>query len=150
MKIVYADSWVDFIAGYSALNIKKTKKEPLIIIGPELFFFTYEEQKGVIAHEIGHHKNVRGYTIPKIKRENRWNQIYHDNEIPDSRPHWKQRLETFYTLNDIAADNELAHTKYGKTRLEAYKKYLSPNPFNEISKKLIKNLEEKLGEKDER
>ena len=132
---------------HSILNKEKTKKESKIYVGIHFFECTKEEQEGILAHEIGHHKTDEKHTIPRIQRSYKWTNMFENNIIPDSRPHWKQRLKQTYLLNEMAADNEAAKTEHGKKYLEVYKKYLPNN--HEIYQALIKNLEEKLGERNE-
>ena len=145
IKITY-DSCGFYGAGYGALNEEKTKKEPGMFVGRYFFNLTREEQEGAMAHEIGHHETMKDYTIPSLRRIAKWTGMYNANLIPDSRPHWKERLKKWYILNEMAADNRIAKTKYGKIYLKSYKKHLDPS--NEIHQSLIENLEAKLGEEN--
>ena len=145
IKIKYYHAW-ELIAGYAPLNAKETKKEPLIGIGDCFFDCTNEEQKGIIAHEIGHHKTMKNWTIQRTKRHHKWLQMYKQNTFPYFKPHWKQRLRQLFILNEMAADNKAAETKYGKNLLQYYKDNLHPSYKPKLT--FVKNLEEKLREKE--
>ena len=143
IKIRYLSYW-NIIAGYDPLNRIRTKKDPKICIGYIFFGYTKEVQEGIIAHEIGHHETVKNWTIPRLKRSYEWNGMYKRQTFPNSRPHWEQRIRQRHILNEMAANNKVAETKYGKELLEYYK---SIN--NKLIKPLVRNLEERLAERNE-
>ena len=142
IKIIYIDRWHN-TGGYKLLTKEGNKKEPRIILGADFFkLLSKEQQEAVIAHEIGHHERMKNYTIPRLKSLNKLTIMHVLNLIPDSHPKWEQRLKKWYILNENAANNYVAKTKYGKSLLESYKNQYSPS--NEIVQELITNLENKI------
>ena len=132
-------------AGYVPLNVKETKKEPKISIGKNFSNYTSGTQKGIIAHEIGHYQTLKHWTIPRIKRHNKWIRMFNRNHTPYARLHWKQKLKQIYLLSEMAADNKAAKTPYGKNNLQNYRKQISQyKQFSEEKKKLNKKMYENL------
>lgn len=144
IKLIYLSSWGGK-AGYLILNKEETKKEPEIIVGNKFFSLSREEQKGAMAHELGHHETVKNFTIPRLKRRSNWIMMYNYDIIPSSRPHWKERLEKRHRLEEISADTKAAKTKYGKYLLTYYKKQLAKGDKvkKEISDRTIQKQIEK-------
>lgn len=145
IEIIY-NPYGDYIAGYMTF-VRDMEKALGIIVGKKFFSLNGKERRGAMAHEIGHHETEKNFTIPRLERHRRWFWRYGRDMIPDSRPHWKERLKKWYILNEISANNKAAKTKYGKYLLSYYKKRIKPS--NEIGQILIKNLEQKLGEENE-
>lgn len=158
IEIVYLND-EGAITGYRSLNESETEKEPKIGVWNRFFSFTKEKQRGMIAHEIGHHESMKDWSIPRLKRNNNLNMIYsrlqrytmlkrnndlNMNRIFSFRPYWEERLKKWYILKENSADNKVAKTEYGKGLLEHYKDHILPS--DEVGQALIKNLEEKLRE----
>ena len=108
-----------------------------IVLGPRFFKISEEQQKGIIAHELGHHEHHKKHSIKLFKKHQRWHKMYKGKlELPF--PHWKKRLDDRLKITEMCADNYAVKLGYGKQLLNYYKTY-TPHQTH-----LIKNLEQKL------
>jgi len=128
-----------------------------ILLKSDFFYLSKEEQKGLMAHEIGHHIEYKECSIPKLKRKAKWSRMYEGSrKIPDSRPHWRKRIEKWGILNEMAADNNAVKAGFGKQILERYKRLYSEyndysnfgkkrlDKYHKVLEKMLANLEQKL------
>ncbi|MBM3199562.1 hypothetical protein FJZ53_01405 [Candidatus Woesearchaeota archaeon] len=117
-----------------------------------------EELEGVVAHELGHYAHMaKGNSTDSIMRQYRWthmsdvccnrrlmNRIL--TRLDKSYKRRVYRLNKWYLLSEIDADNRAAGAGYGKGLLSALKSFLYKCTANKEDTLIrIRSLEEKLG-----
>ncbi len=136
------------------------------MLNPEIYMFKYfsnlteDEKKAVIAHEIGHyyHYVKKHYNIKRTQRLTKFFEeaaFYNAHQriskilgfISKKQKHKIKRLQKWYILQEIYADNKAAEVGYGEHVLSAIKDLVNDGyepVYKEEFQARVKNLEEKL------
>lgn len=153
------------------MNIEKwpvSDKRPKanLIVGLQFYLLADKEKEAAIAHELGHyvHNVKKSYNAKRAERMRGWNKslkMYASKslkemlDLDEREKHKFERLEKWYIMKEIDADNKAANAGYGKPMLLTLKK-LSKNKYEHISpvyqKEMtmrINNLEDKIRQGEE-
>jgi len=132
-----------------------------LVVGLQFYLLTDEEREAAIAHELGHytHHVKKVYNINRIRKSQEWNKnlkMYASKspkemlDLSEREKHRFERLEKWYIMKELGADNKALNAGYGRSMLLTLKN-LSENEYEHIGpvyqKEItmrIKNLEEKL------
>lgn len=137
-----------------------------LVVGLQFYLLTDEEKEAAIAHELGHytHHVKKVYNINRIRKFQEWNKnlkMYASKSLKEmldldkKEKHMFERLEKWYIMKELDADNKSINAGYGKSMLLTLKnlskseyEHIEPVYQKEITIR-IKNLEDKLRQGEE-
>lgn len=134
-----------------------------LVIGLQFYLLTDEEKEAAIAHELGHyiHHVKKSYNAKRVERMLGWNKslkmysfksLKEMLDLNEGEKHRFERLQKWYIMKELDADNKAINAGYGRSMLltlknlsESEYEHIGPVYQKEITAR-IKNLEEKLSE----
>ena len=150
----YSNEFICKLAGYDCYEVSypykhpesikiKRGKIPTIYIEPCFFSLPKEEKQGILAHELGHHNDLKEKTDESLKIRHKLQKKLkklESNEIKYLKKRKLFRLSDFLIQTERAANNYVAQTKYAPGLINFY----SQN-CNSFAIELLKhNLEQKI------